>query len=111
MNIGYIYVFLTVVFGCIANMLAKMSKSFTDYKYGTFSILSIILVMIFLSKAYDNMSVGLVYSIHSVSLLLFTIILGYCVYHEKPDKYTIIGVIFVLIGIIFINILGSYSCE
>lgn len=111
MKNGYIYLMLTIIFSCIANTFAKMSKSFTNYKFGSLSVLFMVLVMFCLAKAYDDLSMGLVYSIYSASLVLFTIAMGYCIYHEKPDMYTIIGVLFVLVGIFFINIIGSYSCK
>ena len=111
MKIGYLYLILTIMFSCIANAFAKMSKSFSNHKYGGLSIFFMILVMFFLAKAYDDMSMGLVYSLYSASLVLFTIILGYCMYHERPDTYTLCGVGFVLIGMFFINVLGTYKCK
>ena len=38
MKIGYLYLILTIMFSCIANAFAKMSKSFSNHKYGDYHL-------------------------------------------------------------------------
>lgn len=97
---GYIYLLLSIVSACICNVFIKLSDGFTKIVPGSVALIFTIILTILLGITYTKMELTISYPIYASSVILFTCIFGIVVYKESITKYTILGTLLIIIGII-----------
>lgn len=105
------YVFLLIAIFCeiTATSFLKSSVGFTKPIPTTISLIGFGLAMYFLSLAVRTIPIGIAYAIWCGIGIVVTILLAWFIYSQKPDLWAIIGIIFVIIGILIINIFSKMS--
>ena len=56
-----------------------------------------------------NIPVGVTYASFAGLTIIATVIVGIYRFNQIPDLYTIIGLGFIIIGVLMVNLLGSSS--
>jgi small multidrug resistance pump len=97
---GYIYLLLSIISSCICNVFIKLSDGFTKIVPSSVALIFTIILTILLGITYTKMELNISYPIYASSVILFTCIFGIVVYKEKMTKYTILGTILIILGII-----------
>ena len=97
---GYIYLLLSIVSACICNVFIKLSDGFTKLIPGIIALIFTIILTILLGITYTKMELNVSYPIYASSVILFTCIFGIVVYKETLTKFTILGTILIILGII-----------
>ena len=105
--LGYLFLANGIIFGIASNSFAKISEGFTKFTPSFLCILFMCITMFSISKAMSALPVGFAYSTYSgltvTGVLLFAVIK----YNQVPNLYSLIGLIFILVGVLMVNLLGD----
>ena len=103
----YIYLLSAVVFGTASNIFAKEADGFTKIFPSVLSAITIVLCMYCLSQVMKTISAGYTYATFAGLCIIATTILGVLRFNDWPNFYAFIGLIFIIIGVILVNLLGK----
>ncbi len=105
--ITYTFLFAAVAFGTASNIFAKEAEGFTKLFPSLFSALTIVLCMYCLSQVMKTISAGYTYATFAGLCIIATTILGILRFNQWPNLYAFVGLIFIIIGVILVNLLGK----
>ena len=104
---GYLYLFLAVIFGTTSNIFANTSNGFSKLYPSFYSMITIILCMYCLSQVMKTISAGYTYATFAGLCIIATTIIGVLRFNQWPNFYAFIGLIFIIIGVVLVNLLGK----
>tara|TARA_B110000027_G_scaffold83269_1_gene88439 strand:+ start:733 stop:1068 length:336 start_codon:yes stop_codon:yes gene_type:complete len=104
---GYMYLILAIILGISSNGFLKATNSFTNIIPTIFCILTIIACIFFLSKAMSVIPVGFTYATYGGMTITAVTIFGIFKYNQLPNIYGIIGISFIIIGVVLLNTMGK----
>ncbi|MDB4846048.1 SMR family transporter [Pelagibacteraceae bacterium] len=104
---GYIYLILAIILGISSNGFLKATNSFTNIGPTFFCILTIIACIFCLSKAMNIIPVGFTYATYGGMTITAVTFFGIFKYNQVPNGYAVIGISFIIIGVILLNTLGK----
>ena len=107
MVITYAFMFAAVALGTASNIFAKEAEGFTKIFPSLLSALTIVLCMYCLSQVMKNISAGYTYATFAGLCIIATTILGIMRFNQWPNFYAFIGLIFIIIGVVLVNLLGK----
>ena len=107
MIITYAFMFAAVALGTASNIFAKEAEGFTKLFPSLLSALTIVLCMYCLSQVMKTISAGYTYATFAGLRIIATTILGIMRFNQWPNFYAFIGLIFIIIGVILVNLLGK----
>jgi small multidrug resistance pump len=107
MIITYAFMFAAVALGTASNIFAKEAEGFTKIFPSLLSALTIVLCMYCLSQVMKTISAGYTYATFAGLCIIATTILGIMRFNQWPNFYAFIGLIFIIIGVILVNLLGK----
>ena len=107
MIITYAFMFAAVALGTASNIFAKEAEGFTKIFPSLLSALTIVLCMYCLSQVMKTISAGYTYAAFAGLCIIATTILGIMRFNQWPNFYAFIGLIFIIIGVILVNLLGK----
>ena len=106
---GYIFLFLAILLGIAANGFLKTTNGFTNIYPTIFCVVSIILCLFCLSKAMNIIPVGFTYATYGGLTITAVTLFGVFKYNQIPNFYGIIGIAFIIVGVVLLNTLGKTS--
>ena len=104
---GYIYLLLTIIFGIASNGFLKSTNGFTNIIPTIFCIITIIMAIFFMAKAMNIIPVGFTYATYGGLTITAVTLFGVFKYNQIPNFYGVIGIAFIIIGVILLNTLGK----
>ena len=104
---GYIYLLLTIIFGIVSNGFLKSTNGFTNIIPTIFCIITIIMAIFFMAKAMNIIPVGFTYATYGGLTITAVTLFGVFKYNQMPNFYAVIGIAFIIIGVILLNTLGK----
>ena len=107
MIITYAFMFAAVALGTASNIFAKEAEGFTKLFPSLLSTLTIVLCMYSLSQVMKTISAGYTYATFAGLCIIATTILGIMRFNQWPNFYAFIGLIFIIIGVVLVNLLGK----
>ena len=60
-----------------------------------------------LSLVMKNIPMGITYASFAGLTIIATVIVGVIKYNQVPNLYSMIGLVFIIIGVLMVNLLGS----
>ena len=105
--IPYLFLFLAIIFGTFSNIYAKSANGFTNFIPSVISSIAIILCMFSLSHVMKSLPVGITYASFAGLCIIFTSLFSLFKFNQTPNFYVIIGLIFIIIGVVLVNLLGQ----
>ena len=105
--ITYSILIAAVVFGTASNIFAKEAEGFTKLFPSIISVLTIVLCMYCLSQVMKTISAGYTYATFAGLCIIATTIIGVLRFNQWPNFYAFIGLIFIIIGVVLVNLLGK----
>ena len=105
--IAYIVLLLAVVLGTAANGFAKSANGFTLLIPSIFTAITIIACMYALSMVMKNIPMGITYASFAGLTIIATVVVGIIKFNQIPNLYSIIGLVFIIIGVLMVNLLGN----
>ena len=104
---AYIFMFSAVVFGTASNTFANSAEGFTKLIPTILSILTIAMCMYSLSNVMKILPVGITYASFAGICIIATSVVGVVRFNQIPNIYTIIGLAFIVAGVLLVNLLGQ----
>ena len=105
MIITYAFMIAAVAFGTSSNIFAKEAEGFTKLFPSLLSAITIILCMYCLSQVMKTISASYTYATFAGLCIIATTILGILRFNQWPNFYAFIGLIFIIIGVVLVNLL------
>ena len=109
MTSSYLVLILAVILGVTSNTFAKSAQGFTVILPSIITTITIVLCMYTLSIVMKNIPVGVTYASFAGLTIIATVVVGVYRFNQIPDFYTIVGLGFIIIGVLMVNLLGSSS--
>jgi len=103
----YFFLFIAVILGVTSNSFAKSAQGFTLIGPSIITALTIVLCMYALSLVMKNIPIGVTYASFAGLTIIATVIIGILRFSQMPNIYTIVGLGFIIIGVLMVNLLGS----
>ena len=107
MTTSYLFLALAVFLGVISNSFAKSAEGFTLLIPSVVTAITIVLCMYALSMVMKNIPIGVTYASFAGLAIIATVIVGVIKYNQVPNFYSIIGLIFIIVGVLMVNLLGN----
>jgi len=104
---SYLFLAFAVVMGVISNSFAKSSAGFTFLIPSIIAAVTIVLCMYALSMVMKNIPMGITYASFAGLAIIATVIVGAIQFNQTPNLYSIIGLIFIIVGVLMVNLLGN----
>ena len=102
----YSFLLAAAAFGTASNIFAKEAEGFTKLFPSLLSALTIVLCMYCLSQVMKTISAGYTYATFAGLCITATTIIGVLRFNQWPNFYAFIGLIFIIIGVVMVNLLG-----
>ncbi len=106
---SYLFLILAVILGVTSNSFAKTAQGFTLIGPSIITAITIVLCMYALSLVMKNIPIGVTYASFAGLTIIATVIVGIFRFNQIPDLYTIVGLGFIVSGVLMVNLLGSSS--
>ena len=104
---SYLFLAVAVFLGVTSNSFAKSAEGFTLLFPSIITAITIVLCMYALSLVMKNIPMGITYASFAGLTIIATVIVGVIKYNQVPNLYSIIGLAFIIIGVLMVNLLGS----
>ena len=105
--LGYFFLGIGIFFGIVANSLAKISDGFTKLTPSILCILFMCITTFSIAKAMSALPVGFAFSTYSGLTVTGVVLFAVLKFNQVPNIYGIVGIIFIIIGVVMVNYLGS----
>ena len=107
MTASYLFLALAVLLGVTSNSFAKSAEGFTLFVPSVVTAVTIVLCMYALSLVMKNIPMGVTYASFAGLTIISTVIVGIIRFNQVPNLYSIIGLVFIIVGVLMVNLLGN----
>ena len=104
---AYIILIIAVALGTAANGFAKSAQGFTLLIPSIITAITIVLCMFTLSLVMKVIPVGITYASFAGLCIIATVLVGVFKFNQTPNLYTNIGLSFIIIGVLMVNLIGK----
>ena len=104
---AYIILIIAVVLGTASNGFAKSAQGFTVLIPSIITAITIVLCMFTLSLVMKVIPVGITYASFAGLCIIATVLVGFFKFNQTPNLYTNIGLAFIIIGVLMVNLIGK----
>ena len=106
---GYVFLFIGILAGVSANSFAKISDGFSILYPALACIFFMFICLFSLSKAMTVIPVGFTYATYGGLTITAIALFGLIKYNQVPNLYGLLGILFIIVGVILLNTLGKTS--
>ena len=106
---AYIVLIIAVILGTSANGFAKNAQGFTLFIPSILTAMTIVGCMYALSVVMKNIPMGITYASFAGLTIISTVVVGIIRFNQIPNLYSIIGLVFIIIGVVMVNYLGRLN--
>ena len=107
MPFHYLYLLIAIAAETIGTTALQASAQFSKFAPSALSVVAYGVALYFMALALKFMPVGVVYAIWSGLGIVFIAIIGYLVFGQKLDFPAIIGLLFIIFGILVIHLFSN----
>jgi small multidrug resistance pump len=104
---SYAFLILAVILGVTSNSFAKSAEGFTLLLPSLITGFTIVMCMYALSMVMKNIPMGITYASFAGLTIIATLVVGIIRFNQIPNLYSIIGLVFIVIGVLMVNLLGT----
>ena len=104
---SYAFLALAVLLGVTSNSFAKNAEGFTLLIPSIITAITIVSCMYALSMVMKTIPMGITYASFAGLAIVATVVVGVIKYNQVPNLYTIIGLCFIIVGVLMVNLLGD----
>jgi len=101
--------FFAVLSEVTATASLKFSEGFTKILPSIIVVVGYGLSFYLLSLSLKVMSIGIAYALWSGIGIILTVIVGKMIWHEELDWARVLGIIFIIVGIVIINLFSKIT--
>lgn len=103
----YLYLALAIIFEVVGSSFMNKSDGFSKLIPSLVAIFSFIACFFFLSQALKHIPLGIAYAIWAGAGLVLTALVSVFVFKQSLDLPAMVGIGFILIGVIIMNIFSK----
>ena len=107
MTTSYLFLILAIFLGVTSNSFAKSAEGFTLLFPSILTAITIVSCMYALSMVMKTIPMGITYASFAGLAIIATVVVGIIKYDQVPNFYSIIGLCFIIIGVLMVNLLGN----
>ena len=107
MTSSYLFLTLAVFLGVTSNSFAKSAEGFTLLFPSIITGITIVACMYALSMVMKNIPMGITYASFAGLTIIATVIVGVIRFNQVPNLYSLIGLVFIIVGVLMVNLLGK----
>ena len=107
MTTSYLFLILAIFLGVTSNSFAKSAEGFTLLFPSIITAITIVSCMYALSMVMKTIPMGITYASFAGLAIIATVVVGVIKYNQVPNLYTIIGLCFIIAGVLMVNLLGD----
>jgi len=100
---GYLYLTLAIIFEVLGSSCIKTCEGFTKLIPSLIVIISYVIAFYFLSLCLKTIPLSIAYAIWAGVGIVLTVLISILIFKQKIDLPAIIGILFILIGVLIIN--------
>ena len=104
---SYFFLAVAVFLGVTSNSFAKSAEGFTLIVPSIITAITIVLCMYALSLVMKNIPMGITYASFAGLTIIATVVVGIIRFNQVPNLYSLIGLVFIIIGVLMVNLLGN----
>ena len=104
---SYFFLLIAVLLGVTSNSFAKSAEGFTLLLPSIITAVTIVLCMYALSLVMKIIPMGITYASFAGLTIIATVLVGVFKYNQVPNLYSILGLIFIILGVLMVNLLGD----
>ena len=104
---SYLFLGVAVFLGVTSNSFAKSAEGFTLLFPSIITAITIVLCMYALSLVMKSIPMGITYASFAGLTIIATVIVGVVKYNQIPNVYSLIGLLFIVVGVLMVNLLGG----
>jgi len=104
---SYLFLGIAVLLGVTSNSFAKSAAGFTLLFPSIITAITIVLCMYALSLVMKNIPMGITYASFAGLTIIATVVVGIFRFDQMPNLYSVIGLAFIIIGVLMVNLLGN----
>ena len=104
---SYIFLAVAVLLGVTSNSFAKSAEGFTLLAPSIITAITIVLCMYTLSLVMKNIPMGITYASFAGLTIIATVVVGVIKFNQVPNLYSLIGLAFIIVGVLMVNLLGN----
>ena len=104
---SYFFLGIAVFLGVTSNSFAKSSEGFTILIPSIITAITIVSCMYALSIVMKTIPMGITYASFAGLAIILTVVVGIIKFNQIPNLYTTIGLFFIIIGVLMVNLLGN----
>ena len=104
---SYLFLGIAVFLGVTSNSFAKSAEGFTLFVPSIITAITIVLCMYALSLVMKNIPMGITYASFAGLTIIATVVVGVIRFDQVPNFYSLIGLAFIIIGVLMVNLLGN----
>ncbi|MDN2662536.1 multidrug efflux SMR transporter [Psychromonas sp. 14N.309.X.WAT.B.A12] len=106
---GYWYLAIAIISEVIGTLALKASDGFSHWVYSGVCVIAYIIAFYFLSLVLKTVPIGIAYAIWAGMGIVLVAAVGALVYKQIPDLAAIIGMAFIIIGVVILNVFSNNS--
>ena len=107
MTASYLFLALAVLLGVTSNSFAKSAEGFTLLFPSIITGVTIVACMYALSMVMKNIPMGITYASFAGLTIIATVVVGVIRFNQMPNLYSLIGLAFIIIGVLMVNLMGN----
>ena len=104
---SYLFLGIAVFLGVTSNSFAKSAEGFTLLIPSIITAITIVSCMYTLSLVMKNIPMGITYASFAGLTILATVAVGIIRFNQVPNLYSLIGLAFIIVGVLMVNLLGN----
>ncbi len=104
---SFLYLVVAIIAEVIATSALKASNGFTELVPIIFTILGYAIALFFLGLTFKSIPMGLAYAMWSAAGIVLISCVGWIVFKQHLDLSAMIGLAFILLGIVIINVFSK----
>ena len=104
---SYLFLAIAVILGVTSNSFAKSAEGFTLIIPSFITAITIVLCMYALSIVMKNIPMGITYASFAGLTIIATVVVGILRFNQIPNFYSLLGLVFIIIGVLMVNLLGN----
>ena len=104
---SYLFLAVAIFLGVTSNSFAKSAEGFTLIVPSIITAITIVLCMYALSLVMKNIPMGITYASFAGLTIIATVVVGIIRFNQVPNLYSLIGLVFIIIGVLMVNLLGN----
>ena len=104
---SYLFLGIAVFLGVTSNSFAKSAEGFTLLFPSIVTAITIVLCMYALSLVMKNIPMGITYASFAGLTIIATVVVGIVRFNQVPNLYSLVGLVFIIVGVLIVNLLGN----